>query len=111
MLNVTVKNLGRITILNLAGQIVIGTTETLSDAVQSLPRTNSVVLDMSRVTHIDAHGLGVMLQLREQSHAKGVSFQVINVSRPLRQVLQITRLDTVFQINSGAELLARPLAA
>lgn len=111
MLNVTVKNLGRVAIVNLAGQVVIGRTEALSETVQSLPRTSSLVLDMSRVTHIDAHGLGVMLQLREESQAKGALFQIINVNTPLREVLQITRLDAVFQINSGAELLAHPLAA
>lgn len=111
MLNVTTKNLGPVAVLNIEGQVMIGKTAPLREAVQSLPQTSSVTLDLSRVTLVDAHGLGVMLGLREESHAKGVSFQLINVSSQLRQVLQMTRLDAVFQINCGAEHLALPLAA
>jgi anti-anti-sigma factor len=111
MLNVTTKNLGPVAVLNLEGQVMIGKTAGLREAVRSLPRTSSVTLDLSRVTLVDAHGLGVMLRLREESHAKGVSFQLINVSSQLRQVLQMTRLDAVFQINSTAEHLAFRLAA
>ena len=109
MLNVQVKNLDRAAVLSLQGQIVIEQTEVLRDAVQSLPETSSVILDLSRVTLIDAHGLGVMLQLREQSQAKGVRFQLVNVSPPMREIFRITRLDGIFQISCGA--VAHSLAA
>ena len=109
MLNVETKNLGRVAILSLQGEIVIGQTETLRNTVESLPRMSSVILDLSRVTLMDAHGLGVMLQLREESHAKGGGFQLVNVNRPLREILQITRLDSVFQVSSA--VLAQPIAA
>lgn len=109
MLKVQVKNLGSAAVLSLQGQIVIEQTEMLRDAVQSLPETSSLILDLSCVTLIDAHGLGVMLQLREQSHAKGVGFQLVNVSPPLREILRITRLDGVFQISCSGVI--RSLAA
>jgi len=109
MLNVQVKNSGRVAVLSLQGEIVIEQTETLRDAVQSLPQASSVILDLSNVTLIDAHGLGVMLQLREQSQARGVGFQLMNVNTALREILQITRLDSVFQISYGVS--SRSLAA
>ena len=96
-------------ILSVQGEIVIGQTETLRDAVESLPRMSSVILDLSRVTLMDAHGLGVMLQLRQESHAKGGGFQLVNVSRTLREILQMTRLDGVFQVSSA--VMAHPIAA
>lgn len=109
MLNVQTKNLGRVAILTVQGEIVIGQTETLRDAVGSLPRMSSVILDLSRVTLMDAHGLGVLLQLRQESHAKGGGFQLVNVNRTLREILQITRLDGVFQVSSA--VMAHPIAA
>lgn len=109
MLNVQTKNLGRVAMLSLQGEIVIGQTETLRDAVESLPPVSSVIFDLSRVKLMDAHGLGVMLQIREQIHAKGVRFQLVNVNRPLCEVLQITRLDAVFQVTSAG--MAHPIAA
>lgn len=107
MLNVHMKNLGSVAILSVHGQVVIGQTEILRNAVHSLPDTNALILDLQSVNIIDAHGLGVLLQLREQSLAKGMCFELMNVSKPLREILRITRLDSVFQINSGVQFFPR----
>ena len=103
MLKVNAKNLGTAAVLRLQGQIVNGETEILRNAVDSLCETSAVILDLARVTTVDAHGLGVMLELRERMHTKGIRFELMNVSKPLSRVLEITRLDSVFQITSGVE--------
>ena len=103
MLKVNAKNLGTVTVLCLQGQIVIGDTETLRNSVQSLSETSAVILDLARVSTVDAHGLGVMLELRQQTKEKGIRFELMNVSKPMSRVLEITRLDSVFQITSGVE--------
>jgi len=103
MLKVQAKNLGTATVLCLQGHIVIGDTETLRNVVQSLSETSAVVLDLARVTTVDAHGLGVMLELRERMLERGIRFELMNVSESMSWVLEITRLDSVFQITSGVE--------
>jgi anti-anti-sigma factor len=107
MLNVQAKNLGAVAVLSLQGQIVIGQTDVLRYAFESLPPANSVILDLSRVSIVDAHGLGVMLQLRAQAEAEGVRFELMNVSSPLSKIFEITHLDSVFKINSGVEIFPR----
>jgi len=103
MLEISAKNLGTATVLCLQGRIVIGDTETLRNVVQSLSEPSAVILDLARVTMVDAHGLGVMLELREQTLERGIRFELMNVSEPMSRVLEITRLDSVFQITSGVE--------
>jgi anti-anti-sigma factor len=103
MLKVHAKNLGTATVLCLQGQIVIGDTETLRNVMQSLSETSAVILDLARVTTVDAHGLGAMLELREQTLERGIRFELMNVSESMSRVLEITRLDSVFQITSGVE--------
>jgi len=105
MLNVHAKKLGTVVVLYLQGQIVTGETEILRDAVQSVSEVSAVILDLARVTTIDAGGLGVMLQLREQAESKGIRFGLMNVTKQIGRVLEITRLDSVFQITSGVEFL------
>jgi anti-sigma B factor antagonist len=100
MLNVNARNLGALAVLTLQGQIVNGNTETLRSAVENLPPARTVILDVAQVSTVDAHGLGVMLDLRERAMARGMRFQLMNVSEPFRRVLEITRLDTVFHIIS-----------
>jgi anti-anti-sigma factor len=109
MLNVQRKNLGTVSLLNLDGKLVIGETDTLRDVVQTLPSTSSVTLDLSHVTLVDAHGLGVLLHLREQAQARDMRFELLNVGRHLREVFRMTHLDSVFPMRPAVEFL-RPAA-
>jgi anti-sigma B factor antagonist len=105
MLKVHAKKLNAVEILSLEGQITNGDTETLRSAVELVSDTSVIILDLSNVTRLDAHGLGVLLQLREQSLANGVNFKLMNVNEPLSTVFNITRLNTVFEINSSFEMV------
>jgi len=106
MLKVHAKNLGNVAVLCLQGRIVNGETETLREAVNSLAevsQVSAVILDFARVTTVDAGGLGVMLELRQQAEAKGIRFELMNVTKWVSSVLELTRLDSVFQITAGVE--------
>ena len=103
MLKVQAKDFGTVAILCLQGQIVNGETEILRNAVHSLSEVSGVILDFARVTTVDAHGLGVMLALREQVEAKRIRFELMNVNQRINMVLKLTRLDSVFEIMSGLE--------
>jgi len=87
MLKVYARNLGDIAVLCLQGRLVSGETRTLREAVRSQSNVDAVVLDLARVTAIDARGLGVMLELRRQSALKGIRFKLMNVSKFTRRVL------------------------
>jgi len=103
MLEVHAKNLGTVAVLCLQGRIVIGETEILRNAIDSLPEVSAVILDLARVTIADAHGLGVLLELRAQAESKGIRFELMNVTKWVNKMLEISRLNSVFQITSGIE--------
>jgi anti-sigma B factor antagonist len=103
MLKVNIKKLGAVKVLSLEGQIINGDTETLRSTVQALSGASDIILELSNVTIVDAHGLGVLLQLREQALARGARFELMNVSHSLNRILEITRLNTVFDIKPRVE--------
>ena len=103
MLKIHTKNLGSVAIMSLQGRIVNGEAENLRNAIHSLANVSAVILDLARVTTVDAGGLGVMLELREQAVSKGIRFELMNVNRLVSRVLEVTRLDSVFRITSGVE--------
>ena len=111
MLKAHAKKLYAVEVISLEGQIVNGDTDTLRSAVQLASGTSDVVLDLSNVTVVDAHGLGVLLQLREQTLANGINFKLINVNQSVSRVFEIARLNTVFEINSGVEFISKPTYA
>jgi anti-anti-sigma factor len=107
MLKVHARNLGKVAFLCMQGQLVTGETETLRTAVRSQSEAQSdvgtVVLDLAQVSAVDAGGLGVMLELRQQVQAQGIGFKLMNVSKLVGRVLEITRLDSVFEVTAGVE--------
>ncbi|HEY6232967.1 MAG TPA: STAS domain-containing protein [Pyrinomonadaceae bacterium] len=105
MLNLKVKKLGTVVVLSLQGKIVNGETEILNDAMSAFSEISAVKLDLARVNAVDARGLGVMLELREQAQARGIRFELMNVSTQVSRILKIARLDSVFQISTAVEFL------
>jgi|SRR5215212_9842658 len=105
MLKVHAKRSDAVEVLCLKGQLIHGDTEILRSAVQSASGSSDIVLDFENVTVVDAHGLGVLLQLREEALAKGVNFELVNVSKRLYRIFEITRLNTVFDIRFDVQLL------
>lgn len=107
MLKVQTEKSETVVVISLEGQIVNGETEILRNAVDSLSEAlsdiSAIKLDLAQVTTIDAGGLGVMLALREEVEAKGISFELMNVNGWVSMVLELTRLDSVFRITSTVE--------
>ena len=103
MLRIDTMKLGKVVQLGLEGDIVRGETDALRKIVLGQADACLILLDLARVETIDAGGLGVMLELREDTQSRGIEFRVKNVTRLVRQILEITRLDTVFEISEQPE--------
>ena len=108
MLKVHTTKSGNVSVVCVQGRIVRGETDTLRNAVLSESNASAMVLDLGRVSIIDAGGLGVLLELRELTESRGIEFRLRNVTKLVRHVLEITRLDSVFENWSDSELRQIP---
>jgi anti-sigma B factor antagonist len=65
------------------------------------------LIDLSRVSSIDSAGVGALVWKYRSVTGKGGAFKLLRPSRRVRTVLEITRLDTIFQMfDSEAEAVA-----
>jgi anti-anti-sigma factor len=103
MLKVYARNLGNVAVICLQGRIVNGETRSLREAVASQKHVDAIVLDLARVTAIDARGLGVLLELRRQTTAQGINLRLINLNKFTTRVFEVTNLASVFEITSKRE--------
>lgn len=110
MLRVDTTKLGNVVVLCVQGRLVRGETEALRKAVLSERSASAVVLDLAQVSIIDGGGLGVMLELREGAESTGTEFRLRNVSKLVRQVLEVTRLDSVFKMMPEKQTSHLPLS-
>jgi anti-sigma B factor antagonist len=116
-MNVRTRVITGVTILHLEGRLV-----TQSKPVPSLRAIVRdqlaqgrlvVLLDMTAVTDIDAHGLGALVSSLATVERLGGRMALIAPPDRIRRLLAITRLDTVFAVyDSEPEALVkcRPIA-
>lgn len=106
MLNATAQKLGDSTVLRCQGRIVIGDAYAiLRNAVLGQIHTRTLILDLAQVDRIDAGGLGVLLGLREWAYSQAIRFQLMNVMNQVEHVLELTKLDCVFEFCSVEDML------
>ena len=101
MLKVHTTKFGNVALVCVEGRIVRGQTDALRDAVLAQADAGVVVLNLARVNTIDAGGLGVMLELKEQTESNGSEFRLEHVTQLVRRILEITKLDTVFKMSGS----------
>jgi anti-sigma B factor antagonist len=93
MLNVTVKGVRGAVTLRCQGRLVRGQeTALLCAAIQQHER--EITLDLSGVTSIDACGMGALVSLQ----VAGIYLRLANPTEAVREVLTLTKLDSVFEI-------------
>ena len=102
MLKVNPKKLGAIAVLCLQGRLVISELAALRGATEDLTNIRVLILDLTCVSLIDAAGLGALLQLRKEFKDKGIQLKLMNAAERVTQILEITRLNTVFETTSPA---------
>ena len=100
MLKVHTEKSGDVVILSLEGQLVRGETAALSKAVDGQSAVKTVVLDLARLRVVDAGGLSVMLEIRRQTQSRGIDFKLMNLTKRISRVLEIARLNSVFEVQS-----------
>ena len=93
MLTINVESISEVVVLRCSGRIVCGhETALLCSAMQQESR--NVVVDLTEVDAIDAAGVGALLSLQ----AAGVYLKLLNPSRQVREILKVTRLNSIFEI-------------
>jgi anti-sigma B factor antagonist len=105
MLNITIDNLGDTTILQCAGRITIGQGDELQTAVLLQVPVQRLVLDLARVSVVDAAGLGLLVSVRTLTRTMSTKLKLMNLTQKVEHVLELTHLKSLFEICSVQEML------
>jgi anti-anti-sigma factor len=99
-LRLFITNAGSQSRLDVAGEVDLATVGDLRDHLDLLVTsgTGDVVVDMAAVTFCDAVGLHVLLDAHEALRTSGRNIRVVNPSRPVTRLLQLTAVDTILLV-------------
>jgi anti-sigma B factor antagonist len=92
-------------IVDCHGRIVFGEeSAVLRDTVRKLiTENNRIVLNLGGVNYIDSGGLGTLVSLFTTAHTAGGSIKLANLTQRVGDLLQVTKLVTVFEVYNNEE--------
>jgi anti-sigma B factor antagonist len=97
-LQITERQVGGVTVLDLSGKLTIDDAALLKDKINSLivQHRTGIVLNLAQVSYIDSGGLGQLVASYSSVARTGGAVKLLHVSKRNHDLLSITRLVTVF---------------
>jgi anti-sigma B factor antagonist len=105
-MELTTREDGHVTILSVKGDLVIGEPEaTFKKAVTRLLEEGHVhlLVDLSQVGFLDSSGLGALVRAMTNSQKEGGQTKLLRVGPQVKRLLEMTKLDSVFEIHEDLE--------
>jgi anti-sigma B factor antagonist len=93
------RDVSGVVIVDLSGRITLGEASgKLRDTVRDLlsKGNKKILLNLGDVTYIDSSGLGELVSSYTTAAKQGAKVKLLNVQKKVHDLLQITKLYTVF---------------
>jgi len=96
-------------VVDCSGRLVFGEeSASLRDVVKKLvAQSPNIVLNLHEVNHIDSGGLGTLVSLYTTARNAGGSVKLARLSQRVGDLLQITKLLTIFEVFDDEEKAAK----
>ena len=98
----TTRQVGDVTVLDVAGRITLGEgSSVLRDALRDLVSKNQkkILLNLGEVSYIDSSGIGELVSGFTTVTNSGGALKLLNLNKRVKDLLQITKLYTVFDVH------------
>ena len=100
-LNITERQAGDVTILDLSGKVTIGEgSVALRGAIRRLlgEGKNKILLNLGSVNYVDSSGIGELVSSFTAVNKEGGTLKLLNLTQKIQDLLAITKLLTVFDV-------------
>ncbi len=99
-------------IVDCSGRIVFGEEAgAIRDFVKNaLPQHKNIILNLKNVSYIDSGGLGTLVGLYTSAHSAGGDIRLSQLTQRVGQLLQVTKLVTVFAAYDSDEAAVKSFA-
>jgi len=94
------RQIADVTILDVSGRVVAGEAALLRESIRNLIACGekNIVLNLAEVPYIDSAGIGELVSALVAVRRQSGCLELLNLSRRVRDVLEIVKLLTVFQV-------------
>jgi len=109
-LRATHRDAGPVTVVDFSGRITLGDgsallRKTLRDLLEE--KRTRIVLNLGDVDYIDSSGIGELVSGYTSVKNRGGELKLLNLTKKVHDLLQITKLYTVFDVHSDEQAAVR----
>jgi len=97
----TTRQVGDVTVIDVVGRITLGEgASAFRDTIRELAANGKkkLLLNLAEVSYIDSSGIGEMVSGFTTVANQGGAVKLLNLTKRVRDLLQITKLYTVFEV-------------
>jgi anti-sigma B factor antagonist len=104
-LSVDARHCGAVYVIRCSGRIVAGEQSTVLEAAinRGLREFRCIVVDLEGVRHLDSSGIGLLVRHLSQARSRGGDLRLSTAPPFVANVIQATRLNTVFKMYRSEE--------
>ncbi len=98
----TNRQVGDVTVVDVSGRITLGEgSSALRDALRDLVASGhkKILLNLGDVSYIDSSGIGELVSGFTSVSNQGGHLKLLNLTKRVKDLLQITKLYTVFEVS------------
>jgi len=113
-LNIKMRETAEAVILDLSGRLTLG--EPLAELRDSVREAlvgdrKNILLNLAEVSYIDSSGLGQLIGSYATATSRGGQMKLLNLQKRVNDLMQVTKLLTVFETYTSEEAALRSFAA
>ena len=97
----TTRQVGNVTVMDAAGRITLGEgASAFRDAIRDMATKGDkkILVNLSEVSYIDSSGIGEMVSSYTTVTNHGGQLKLLGLNKRVKDLLQITKLYTVFEV-------------
>jgi len=109
----TVRQVGDVSVIDVAGRITLGEgSSALRDTVREMvgKGQKKLLLNLGDVSYIDSSGIGELVSGFTTVTNSGGQLRLVNLQKRVKDLLQITKLYTVFEVHDDEAAAVRSFA-
>lgn len=100
-LKLSIRQVGDVTVIDAAGRMTLGEgSSDFRDKIKELTASGNkrILLNLGEVNYIDSSGIGELVSSFTSVSTAGGALKLLNLTKRVQDLLQITKLYTVFEV-------------
>ncbi|WP_350431938.1 STAS domain-containing protein [Shewanella sp. H8] len=105
-MNIEIEKYNNYQVIKLYGEVDLSNSRNIKlDIIKLIKSKNNIIVDFTHLQYIDSSGMASLVEAFNEAKENDTEFHIVGANGSPLQVLQLTRLNTVFNLADSVEVV------